>query len=468
MFEQVGQPAGEPLPPPLSEEDWLASRPDRDVPSWLDDPALSTEGDWLFGTLVERLTWVLDRRPCAATLQALEVIAQEPMTEAERVLFAQACDRQACAAQGLAVASLGEAAGPAPVGDEPDLIAVELGAALRVSHDSMRNRVHLARRLRDQLPAMLDRLCSGETTWAHARIVEELTVGLTEEQTRHVDAVAATRAHTRNASSFRAFVRALVARVDARGADERHRRARMDRRVVMEPAPDGMAWLHVLMTATDAIAAIGEINRGADEIRLDDDPRTHGERQAEFLLGRLFGTPAPADDAGRRPRRSAEVQVVIDLDTLLGLRDGSAELVGYGPVAASIVRELLRQDGTTIRRLVTDPLTGVLVDYGRTRYRPDALFTGLLEARDRTCRFPGCMRVALRCDKDHRCPWDGGGETSTLNMHSLCRRHHRLKTLHGYRYDYDRDSGATVWTTPLGFQYRNRPAAYSDPDPPPD
>ena len=55
---------------------------------------------------------------------------------------------------------------------------------------------------------------------------------------------------------------------------------------------------------------------------------------------------------------------------------------------------MLAPPGTTLRRLVTDPVTGVLVDYGRTRYRPDAYLTGLTKARDVTCRAPGCTERA--------------------------------------------------------------------------
>ena len=477
MFEQVGTPAGSPPPAPLPEDDWVGCFEDREPPSWLDAPVSdATDHDWLFGSVADRLRWVLARRPSAVTLAALEVIAQAPMTATERVLFAQACDRQASASQGLAIAALGEAAGDEPTEDEPDLMAVELGLALHVSPESMRNRVHLARRLRDALPCMLEKLCAGQTSWAHVRIVDDLTIGRGAELTRRVDALAAPRAVTRNATSFRAFVRSLVARLDVRDTEERHRQARKERRVAVEPAPDGMAWLNVLMTATDAIAAVDLLNRGADAIRVPDDARTHGERQVEWLLGRVFGTTTPGaggagagdDDRPATPRPRAEVQVVVDLQVLLGLRDGIAELPGYGSLPISAVHELLGRDGSMIRRLVTDPVTGLLVDYARTRYRPDAHLTGLLDARDRTCRFPGCTRRASTCDKDHRRPWDEGGATSSANLHSLCRRHHRLKTLHRYRYDYDDTSRSTAWTTPLGFTYRNRPAAYTYPDPPPD
>jgi hypothetical protein len=53
---------------------------------------------------------------------------------------------------------------------------------------------------------------------------------------------------------------------------------------------------------------------------------------------------------------------------------------------------MLSTPGTVLRRLVTDPVTGVLVDYGTSRYRPDTHLSGLTKARDVTCRYPGCTR----------------------------------------------------------------------------
>jgi len=65
-----------------------------------------------------------------------------------------------------------------------------------------------------------------------------------------------------------------------------------------------------------------------------------------------------------------------------------------------------------MRRLVTDPVTGHLLDYGRRSYEvPDAL-RRYLDARDRTCRFPGCNRRAEKRQLDHAIAWDDGGDTN--------------------------------------------------------
>src|SRR5438067_12945890 len=85
-----------------------------DEPSWLADDDVNIELELFTGTPRERLAAILTSRPCGRTMTALEELAQLPMDDAERVLFAKAWDRQAHAAQGTAIAALAEALGPPP------------------------------------------------------------------------------------------------------------------------------------------------------------------------------------------------------------------------------------------------------------------------------------------------------------------------------------------------------------------
>jgi hypothetical protein len=160
--------------------------------------------------------------------------------------------------------------------------------------------------------------------------------------------------------------------------------------------------------------------------------------------------------AAKRPR--AEIQVVIDLPTLLGLRDDPAQLPGYGPLPAAVARELA--DDAEWRRLVTDPVDGHLLDYGRRRYRPPRRLRDYIIARDRTCRFPGCSQPARLCDLDHVTP-SKRGKTSASNMIPLCRHHHRLKTHHRWRVRLNADS-SVVWHSPAGREYHLKPRSQLD------
>ena len=92
--------------------------------------------------------------------------------------------------------------------------------------------------------------------------------------------------------------------------------------------------------------------------------------------------------------------------------------------------------------------------------------------RDRICIFPHCTRNARACDADHTDPYDGQN-TTTENLGSLCRHHHRLKTHSGWTYT-TLEPGTYLWSSPHGYQYiRDRhgtelitPQPPQPPDPP--
>ena len=113
--------------------------------------------------------------------------------------------------------------------------------------------------------------------------------------------------------------------------------------------------------------------------------------------------------------------------------------------------------GGTWRRLVTDPASGVVIDVGRTRYRPPAGLADLVRARDRACVFPTCQTPAERCDIDHLTAWSQGGTTSLDNLTTLCQAHHRLKHTPGWALTRDQASGILSWHTPDKTVYQRHP-----------
>ena len=156
------------------------------------------------------------------------------------------------------------------------------------------------------------------------------------------------------------------------------------------------------------------------------------------------------------------IQVVIPYSTLIGADDQPAELVGHGPIPASLAREVTA-DGVW-RRLVTDPLSGTLLDHGRTTYHPPAALADYVRARDLHCRFNGCRRKAADAELDHITAWSDGGTTSEPNLAAYCTHHHRLKThADGWRV-HARPDGRLTWTTPTGHQHTTAPHDYR-PDP---
>jgi hypothetical protein len=162
----------------------------------------------------------------------------------------------------------------------------------------------------------------------------------------------------------------------------------------------------------------------------------------------------------------AQVKVTIAASTLAGLDDHPGYLDGYGPIDADTAATLAI-DGTW-QRLVTDPVTGILIDHSTHTYAPGTVLRAAVVDRDRTCCFPQCDGPAIACDLDHIDPFDHTlnpatlpagtpGQTRAGNLQPLCRGHHNLKTHHGWTAHRDPTTGATVWTAPTGNTY-TRPA----------
>ncbi|MQA83544.1 MAG: DUF222 domain-containing protein [Streptosporangiales bacterium] len=189
-----------------------------------------------------------------------------------------------------------------------------------------------------------------------------------------------------------------------------------------------------------------------------DDGRSIDQRRADALVELCLGTNPHTGAADEAAGIAAKVQVTVGAGTLLGLDNQPGELAGYGPIPADMARELAACG--TWRRLLTDPATGTLLDYGRTTYRPPAALAEFVRARDVTCRFPGCRQPAWRSDLDHVIPYPHG-PTATENLGPLCRRHHDLKQ-HGWDVQRDPD-GSYTWTAPSGHTYVSPPEPYQDP-----
>ena len=130
---------------------------------------------------------------------------------------------------------------------------------------------------------------------------------------------------------------------------------------------------------------------------------------------------------GPRPAPAGKplVHVTLPFTTLIGADDQPCELAGYGPIPADLAREIAA-DGVW-KRLLFDPLSGAVLDHGRTTYRPPAALADFVRARDARCRFPTCQRQAGNCELDHVQPWTEGGVTADHNLANGCVHHHHTK-----------------------------------------
>jgi hypothetical protein len=137
---------------------------------------------------------------------------------------------------------------------------------------------------------------------------------------------------------------------------------------------------------------------------------------------------ADGTSTGGRPSRRAKILARVDLTRLLGhpaADDEVCEIAGYGPVAASAIRDLLDTEDPFLAAIVTKGKDVVGVAHlGR---RPTAHQQSALEWLYPTCAAEGCNSLAF-LENDHREDWHKTHITVFDLLDRLCSHHHDLKT----------------------------------------
>lgn len=242
---------------------------------------------------------------------------------------------------------------------------------------------------------------------------------------------------------LRARLEKLCIQADPGYAKERYDFALQQRRLVAEPSGEGTANLLGYDLAPHLVAVASRYINGLAKA-LPGDHRTIDQRRADIFTDLLTGSEDSA--AG------GIVEIQIPLDTLTGVSDDPGELNGYGSVVADVARQVAeQQEDAEWRWVVTGPDSEQPIATGTTRRRPTKAEHRKIEARDRTCIFPGCRMPATNCDLDHRVPWAQGGETGVCDMAALCRHHHIIKH-RGWSHRPLPD-GNYHWTSKLGHTY---------------
>lgn len=392
----------------------------------------------------------------------------------------------------------------------------DVATTLRLNEREADHLVETAQTLTSSGSATLAELCHGRIGARHATAMADVLADLPDAQARAaVQAEALPRAATATPAQFRAHLRRARDRAHPEPFTLRHARAAAKRGVFVDPAADGMAWLSAYLPATTAHAAHDRLTTAARTARKAGDPRTLTQLRADAYAALLLAgaelaagpradgaatTPSPADMSGtdgtehiagptgglagelgaglvpdladHARRIVPRVRVTVPVMALLGRSDDAAELTGHGTIDPEVAAFLTAR-APSLRRLLVDPLSGELLSADPDTYTVPAALRAYLEARDGTCRFPGCTRAATRCDVDHTVAWADGGRTIADNLAHLCRRHHVMK--HEPRWQARQEpDGTLVCTSPTGRVTRDSVADPVDltgrdlvaPDPP--
>jgi hypothetical protein len=334
------------------------------------------------------------------------------------------------------------------LGKDRSMVAQELALCAHLAFGTTMTELAIVEQVATTLGATWVALERGELTYAHVKALARVTQRCTPRVASYVEQrlvpVAIEREWT-PAELARAARKAVI-EADPDGAVERAVQAKADADVRLFADEDEMATLLAYGPAPTLQQVRDRIDGRARQLKDAGDSRNLGQLRVAALQEAVLG----GDVTAWPPVRT---DVTLDLPSYLGLTRRPGELAGYGPITAETARELSAD--AQLRRLITDPVAGTVIDVGRRRYRPSRRQHEVVTAAHRICAMPGCCRPASDCDADHRVDWAEGGATSTANLQPLCRRHHNLKTKRFWRVDQQPD-GSEIWTSPLGYCYRKR------------
>lgn len=444
--------------------------------------------------LSERVAELLHAIPGAGVLAQLAAIDPADLPRASRIDYLTAIERQESWIQALmhraviAVAGRESAPGDDPIYKLDDSEREDVSTALRISPSGAQIKIDLARALTNHLPNTCSALAVGEISAAHANAIARETVsalhrGIPESVIFEIEHRAISYAEFHTPSQVGNLVRKVIAERNPEEFEDSVASAREMRRVTCFDEPDGMSTIIALLPAHEAKVVMNAIEafirRGDrtcsqcieeiksrtlqeqeafnsqqdDEVKClhaDSDNRSKDMKRADALSAIASAYLSSTLEDVTPHRRPLTVNVTIDLPTLMGLKENPGQLAGYGPIPASVAREIASD--ARWKRFITEPITGNLLDFGREHYEPPQALKDFLIARDRTCRFPGCRRSASLSDLDHAQSWEAGGSTSSDNLGALCRRHHKLKTHYGWKVESFAD-GSCIWLSPAGKEF---------------
>ena len=298
-------------------------------------------------------------------------------------------------------------------------IGLDLGAA--------REKVRVAKALAG-LPLLSAALSRAEISYSKVRAVTRIATAENEDQLLTI-ALGGT------ASQVEQIVRAWR-KVDTAGESEKANRQYEDRFLSVRPDEDGMFIVRGRLTPEvgavllKALEAAGEAlyQRQKDVCAEMSRETTWEQRRADAL--HLVAESALS--GGLDPGKSSDrYQVIVHVDQQV-LQDPKASGQSVLEPGASVSAETSRRiacDASLIE--MTHGENGSVLDVRRKRRTIPPAIRRALDARDPTCRWPGCnVRITQGHHAEH---WANGGETKLSNLLNLCHYHHHCVHDGGYR-----------------------------------
>ncbi len=413
-------------------------------------------------------------------------------------------------------------AGPGvPVQAQEMAVAAEVGCVLALGPRAASSFLTTSHALASGLPRTLAGLQAGTLSWQHAVVMADEAASLDaagaaglEAHFLDPDAQDAPRGCAVGempAHRFKAKARTWRERHHAESIEKRHAKGVADRRVEFRADQDGMAWLSACLPADRALAGWNRLTAIARSMQGPDEPRSMSQLRADKFADAILGGgsdsnrssisgsgdgAAGASDAVADGERAAagygaaessnkdgagesaaagaglgqlsspiraQVLVMVPVFSMMGVTDEPAMLDGYGPIPASMARELVANGAASFYRVLVDPRDGAPLEIGRKSYRVTGAMRAWLRMRDGKCPFPGCSNNSLDNDADHILAWADGGTTGISNLGQPCPKHHKLRHTTGWKPTPATKNEPPGWISPIGRHY---PSEHQDWEPP--
>lgn len=362
--------------------------------------------------------------------------------------------------------------GPA-VRDELDLAercaAVEAASRMCLSETEVHILAGAARTGRTQLPALWHRVHEGFATPAHMKAAGAHLAGISShpDLLAEYDRVLAELALRVSLSVFRRKAKDLAHRLTGATVADEHAQAMRERKAVVDDRPDGMSWFSVLMPTWKARAAFRRFTSTAKHMaRNEREDRTRHQLRADLATAALLGE-------GTEQMVQTKVFVTIPLDRLApgaraSVRDHVPGRQGLDLNREAMVPGEMPLDDVTARqifveteaftRVITDPITGVILDMDRRSRRATHAQRAWLALQHGTCLRDGCDRLAIDAQIDHWCQFHGPrrGPTNIANLGPECDPDHVIKDFTKIRHRRRRDQSIEL-EFPTGHRTKPTP-----------
>jgi hypothetical protein len=316
-------------------------------------------------------------------------------------------------------------------------------------------------------------LAAGEVSASHVAIlVEKCRVVADPDLLTAIETQVLPKAKKLPPGKFAAQVSRAIATLDPNAASRR-KEARKTRDVWFRTVDDGMGLLTIygpvenVRAAFDRITEDGralQLARGGAPAAADDEDARAGACRADAGLARILGQTHPDGSVTFDPTHATITLDVVMTEASLASGEDGLALVNDEPVPASVARDYARF-AKAWRRALVDPITGHLIDHGRTVYLPDDLRRYVL-ARDGGCIGPVCTtRHRSRLQLEHGIPFPEG-PSNTTNCRIWCTTDHQLKTDGHLDITNLRPDGSATWLTRFGQRIEIPPRPFLDTPPP--